>query len=170
MNIKLSTVFFLLAAFSTSALAQNYVGVKGGVLNIGRDIPFDDDGAMIGVLYGYDFPDNNFSFEGEFNTTVSKASSTNPSYDDLGVTTLAGYAAYRTPGRFYLKARLGLLYEYLTSSVTGITTIDVEGSGIAISYGVGGGVSITEQLNAEIEYTSIEADIAYASIGLNWKF
>jgi len=172
MNKKLRTFFILLVACTASAFAQSYVGVKGGGVNIGR-LSWDDDAVMLGVVYGYDLPDNNFSFEGEFNTTVSKASSTNPSYGDLGITTLAGYAVFRTPGRFYLKAKLGLLYEYLTSSVSssgGGLTIDVDGPGIAISYGVGGGVDITEQLGAEIEYTSIEADIAYASLGLNWKF
>jgi hypothetical protein len=146
------------------------VGIKSGVLNISRDIPFDDDGVMLGILYGYDMPDNNFAFEGEFNTTVSKAGSNSPSYGDLGVTTLAGYAVYKTPGRYFLKAKLGLLYEYLTSSVTGIVPIDVDGAGIAISYGIGAGADITDQLGVEIEYTSLEADIAYASLGLNWKF
>lgn len=29
---------------------------------------------------------------------------------------------------------------------------------------------INDQLSAEIEYTSIEADIGYASFGMNWAF
>ena len=158
------------AALTGSALAQNYAGVKGGMLNISRGIPFDDDGVMLGFVYGYDMPGNNFAVEGDFNTTITKAGSNTSGYGDLGVTTLAGYGVYRTPDRIYLKVKLGLLLEYLTSSVSGINRIDVDGAGIAISYGIGGGVDITEQLGVEIEYTSLEADIAYASIGLNWKF
>lgn len=150
--------------------SQNYVGVKFGSMSISRDIPFDDDGLLLGVLFGYNIPDSNFAIEGEFNTTVSKASSENASYGDLGVTTLAGYGVYRSPGRVYAKGKVGILYEYLTSSAKGPVTIDVDGAGLAISYGVGGGVRITDQMGAEIEYTVIEADIGYLSFGLNWNF
>lgn len=149
---------------------QNYVGVKFGSMSISRDIPFDDDGLLLGVLFGYNIPDSPFAIEGEFNTTVSKASSENDSYGDLGVTTLAGYGVYRSPGRVYAKAKVGILYEYLTSSVKGPVTIDVDGSGLAISYGVGGGFRVTDQMAAEIEYTVIEVDIGYLSLGLNWHF
>jgi hypothetical protein len=145
----------MLSLLALPVLAQTYVGIKGGPLNISRDIPFDD-GAMMGFLVGYDVPDNNFSVEGEFNTTVSR--------------TLAFYGVYRSSGRFYFKGKAGLLYEYLNSSVTGIITIDVEGSAIALSFGIGGGMRISEKLSAEIEYTSIEADIGYATAGLNWMF
>ena len=166
---KLSTIGILLAALTLSANAQSYLGVKGGIINISRDIAFDN-GAGMGVLYGYDFPDNNFAVEGEFNTTVSKPESNNSRYGDLSVTTLAGYAVFRSPGRFYFKGKAGLLYEYLNSTVSGITTIDVEGSAITISLGIGGGMRITEKLSGEVEYTMIEADIGYASLGFNWRF
>lgn len=181
MKITLSTAIIVLVAMASPVFSETpiaaessdsshiYIGVKGGPMSISRNIPFDDDGVMLGFVFGYDIPNNGFAFEGEFNTTVSKASSNNPSYGDLGVTTLTGYGVYRTPGRFYLKAKLGLLYEYLTSSVSGVgATIDVDGPGIAISYGIGGGWRVTDQLSAEIEYTSLEADIGYASLGLNW--
>jgi hypothetical protein len=159
----------MLSLLALPVLAQTYVGIKGGPLNISRDIPFDD-GAMMGCLVGYDVPDNNFSVEGEFNTTVSSAEGTRDDFGDLDVTTLAFYGVYRSSGRFYFKGKAGLLYEYLNSSVTGIITIDVEGSAIALSFGIGGGMRISEKLSAEIEYTSIEADIGYATAGLNWMF
>lgn len=151
--------------------SHTYIGVKGGPMSISHGIPFNDDGVLMGILFGYDIPNNGFAIEGEFNTTVSKASSKDASYSDLGVTTLAGYGVYRTAGRFYFKGKLGLLYEYLTSSVSGGgITVDVDGPGLAISLGVGGGVRVSDRLSAEIEYTSIEADIGYASVGLNWRF
>lgn len=185
MKITLSTAIIVLAAITapvfsetsttseppitsdTSEPSHTYIGFKGGPMNIGSTA-FNDDGVLIGILFGYDVPDNGFAFEGEFNTTVSKASSDISGYGDLGVTTLAGYGVYRTSGRFYLKAKLGLLYEYLTSSVSGIVDIDVDQPGLAISIGVGGGWRVTDQLSAEVEFTSIEADIGYASLGLNW--
>ncbi len=150
--------------------SQFYAGAKIGMLDISRSIPFED-GTMLGFVFGFDIPDTGFALEGEFNTTIDKAESTNPSYSDLGVTTLAGYGVYRTSGQFYLKGKFGFLYEYLTSSVKGAgTKIDVDGPGVAISYGIGAGVRIGDQLSAEIEYTSIEADIGYTSLGVNLEF
>lgn len=157
----------------TEDSAHSYIGIKGGPLIIGHGIPFNDDGVMLSILYGYDFPDNGWSVEGEFSTTVSKATSDRPGYGDLGVTTLGGYAVYRTSGRFYVKAKIGLLYEYLTSSVTssgGGFHVDVDGAGMSIPIGIGGGMHVGERLTAELEYTMIEADIGYPSLVLNWLF
>ncbi len=181
MKTTLCTTIIVLAAMASPVFSETpvvaepsdsshtYIGIKGGPMSISSS-SFNDDGVMMGILFGYDVPDNGFAFEGEFNTTVSKASSDIPRYGDLGVTTLAGYGVYRTSGRFYLKAKLGLLYEYLTSSVSGdfLGTVNVDQPGLAISIGVGGGMHVTDRLNAEIEFTSIEADIGYASFGLNW--
>ena len=178
MKITLSTAILVLIATTSSVFSETpvsgessdsshmYIGVKGGAMSVNSDA-FNDDGVLLGILFGYDVPDNGFAFEGEFNTTVSKASS-DIGYGDLGMTTLAGYGVYRTSGRFYLKAKLGLLYEYLTSSVSGIIDIDVDQPGLAISIGGGGGWRVNDRLSAEIEFTSIEADIGYASLGLNW--
>lgn len=183
MNVKLSAAIVVLAAISTSVFSEspvssetadsshNYIGVKGGPLIIGHGIPFNDDGVMMSILFGHDFPDSGWAVEGEFSTTVSKPTSDEDGYGDLGVTTLGAYGVYRTSGRFYLKAKIGLLYEYLTSSVTssgGGLTIDVDGPGMSIPIGIGGGMRVSDKLSAEIEYTMIEADIGYASLGLNW--
>lgn len=87
------------------------------------------------------------------------------------MTTLAGYGTYRTSGRVYAKGKLGILYEYLSSSVAGITNpIDVNGSGLGLSLGIGGGVKITERLRAELDYTLVEADIGYLSVAALWHF
>lgn len=175
MNSKLGAAITILSVLISPAFAETeepsntYLGVKGGILNISRDIPFDSDGVSLGVLFGIDFPDNSFAFEGEFNTTVSKASSQVDRYNDLSVTTLAGYGVYRSSGRLYVKGKLGLVYEYLRSSVSGAgTTIDVDGSGMGISIGLGGGIRVNDRLSAEFEYTIIEEDIGYASFGINW--
>lgn len=181
MNAKLGVAVLVLAAMAPSVFSETadsaepsgvsglYLGVKGGAMSISRDIPFKNDGILFGVIFGYDIPDSGFSLEGEFNTTVSKASSTHSSYGDLGATTVAGYGVYRTSGRFYAKGKVGVLYEHLTSSVSGIgITIDVAGDGLGLSLGIGGGVKITDRMSAELEYTIIEADIGYASLGFNW--
>lgn len=156
------------AVTESSDSPNNYIGIKGGPMVISRDIPFDNDGVMLGILFGYDVPGNNIAIEGELNTTIADASSTNPSYGDLSATTLAGYAVFRSSGRFYVKGKLGVLYEYLSSSVSGTTTIDVDGAGMAISFGLGAGVEVNDKMSIEAEYTSLEADIGYGSIGLNW--
>lgn len=183
MKTPLSTAIIILAAMAFPAFSEvsespetddsshTYIGLKGGPMSISHGIPFNDDGVLLGILFGYDVLDSGFAVEGEFSTTVSKASSENERYSDLGVTTLAGYGVYRTSGRFYVKGKVGLLYEYLTSSVSGGgITVDVDGPGLAISLGIGAGLRVSDRLSAEVEYTSIEADIGYASIGLNWMF
>lgn len=177
MKITLPTAILVGVVLASSVFSETaepsrkYIGVKGGPMTISRDIPFNNDGVMLGVVFGYDVPDNNWAVEGEFSTTVSKASSSNDRYSDLGVSVLAGYGVYRTPGRVYVKGKLGILYEYLTSSVSGVgIVVDVDGPGLAISYGIGGGWRVNDRLSAEIEYTSIEADIGYASLSLNWVY
>jgi hypothetical protein len=153
----------------TAGASHTYVGVKAGGLIIGPGIPWNDDGVMMSVLFGYDIPDSGWAIEGEFSTTVSKPTSDTAGYGDLGVTTLGGYGVYRSSGRLYFKAKIGLLYEYLTSSVSGGSiTIDVDGPGMSIPIGIGGGMRVSDKLQAEIEYTMIEADIGYYSFGLNW--
>ena len=182
MKNKLSAVFLVIVAMATPVFSDTaepattadsrhaYFGIKGGPMTIGRDIPFNNDGVMLGALIGYDFPDNGFAIEGEFNTTVNKASSQDSRYSDLGVTTLAAYGVFRSPGRLFFKGKMGVAYEYLTASFTGAFPLDVDGAGMSISFGIGGGVRITERLIAEIEYTLIEEDIGYASLGVNWFF
>ena len=191
MKFTFSTAIIILAAMAAPAFSETeiadvpelsetteaaesshtYLGIKGGPLIIGHGIPFNDDGVMMSVLFGYDVPDSGWAIEGEFSTTVSKPTSDTEGYGDLGVTTLGAYGAYRTSGRFYLKAKIGLLYEYLTSSVSssgGGITIDVDGPGMSIPIGIGGGMRVNERLSTEVEYTMIEADIGYASLVLNW--
>lgn len=181
MKFTLSTAIIILAAMTAPALAETaeavepadsshtYLGIKGGPLIIGHGIPWNDDGVMMSVLFGYDVPDSGWAIEGEFSTTVSKPTSDRDGYGDLGVTTLGAYGAYRTSGRFYFKAKIGLLYEYLTSSVSGGNiTIDVDGPGMSIPIGIGGGMRVNDRLSTEVEYTMIEADIGYASLALNW--
>jgi hypothetical protein len=160
----------LVAGAATPGFAQHYAGVKGGLLNITQDIDFDG-GAMVGVLFGYDMPGDNFSLEGEFNASVVSAESDNERYGDLDIWTLAAYGAFRTSGTFYFKGKAGLLYEELKSSVSGSSIeIQVDGGAIALSLGIGAGLRLGENLGAELEYTQIEADIGYATLGLNWMF
>jgi hypothetical protein len=166
----LAIAVLIVAIAVTPGYAQHYVGPKGGLLNITQEIDFDG-GAMVGVLYGFDMPGNNFSLEAEFNASVVSPESDNERYGDLDIWTLAAYGAFRSSGKFYFKGKAGLLYEDLDSSVSGINTeISVGGGAIALSLGIGGGLRLGEKLSAELEYTQLEADIGYATLGLNWMF
>ena len=155
------------AAFAIQAGAgDNYVGAKYGITSV-RDSGLGwDTGSSLGLLYGYDIPDNDIAIEAEFTTTVSSVDSTG-TYGDLDVTTLGVYAVFRNPGTFYFKGKAGLLYEYLNSSVG---PIDVDEAAIVLSLGLGGGIRFNETLSAEIEYTFLEWDIAFASVGVNYSF
>ncbi|MEM1450909.1 MAG: outer membrane beta-barrel protein [Planctomycetota bacterium] len=142
----------------------NYFGVKAGILNINRDLPYNN-GANLGALFGHDFPGNEFSVEVELTGTVSSADSKSETFGKLDVVTLGAYGVYRSTGDLYFKGKAGLLYEYLNVRNR---SIGLEGDAIGLSIGVGGGYRITDGASIELEYTVIEQDIDFASLGVNF--
>ena len=142
----------------------NYFGVKAGILNINRDLPYNN-GVSLGALFGHDFPGNDFSVEVELTGTVSSADSNSEVFGELDVWTLGAYGAYRSSGDLYFKAKAGLLYEYLNVQNRAIA---IEGDAIGLSIGVGAGYRITNGASVELEYTVFEQDIDFASLGVNF--
>ena len=139
-----------------------YIGIKTGPLNISRDLPFNN-GFSVGGLFGYEFAGSDFSFETEFTTTVSSPNGTSSNVGDLDVFTLGFYGVYRTSGDLYFKGKAGLVYEYLNVD---FRSLPLEGDGIGLSLGLGGGYRFNDALRAEVEYTKLEADIDFFSLGL----
>ena len=142
----------------------NYIGAKAGILNINRDLPFSN-GGSVGFLVGHDFPGNEISLEVEATLPVSSAGVDNANFGDLDVFTLGVFGAYRTKGDLFFKGKLGMVYEYL--SIDG-GSFGLEGDAINLALGAGLGYRINDTITVEAEYTSIEADIAFASIGMNF--
>ena len=149
-------------ADSPKATDGPYIGIKGGPLNISRDLPFNN-GYSLGALFGFDFPESDFAFETVVTTTVDSPTGTSDSVGDLDVFTLGFYGVYRTPGDLYFKGKAGLVYEYLNVD---FRSLPLEGDAIGLSLGLGGGYRFNEALRLELEYTALEADIALFSLGL----
>ncbi|MEM9382682.1 MAG: outer membrane beta-barrel protein [Planctomycetota bacterium] len=142
----------------------NYFGVKGGILNISRDLPYNN-GVNLGALFGHDLPGNDISVEVEVSASVDSADSNSEVFGKLDVFTLGGYGVYRSPGALYFKGKAGLIYQYLNVENRAIS---LEGDGIGLSVGVGGGYRITNGASIELEYTVIERDIDLATLGVNF--
>lgn len=159
------TLIILALFYTPAAHSEFYIGAKGGEMIISNDIAFND-ATSVGILFGGTIPDSGFAIEGELTTTVSSAEHKSRS-DELDIFTLAGYGVYRSAGRFYFKGKAGLLTEYLDISGGNFS---LEGYGGAISLGAGAGFRISNTANLELEYTIIEADINFLSLGITFEF
>ncbi len=147
-----------------SAIGPFYTGVMLGLVetDLGEDY---DTGTSFGVLLGYDLSKTGYpglSVELLIGTTAATDSSLlDPAYPDEYTATMIGlYAALRTSGDLYFKARLGLInmkIEDDTYLQTGPTTFifdeTISDSDTAISYGIGAGYQFSRRSRAELEYT-----------------
>ena len=151
--------------YASAAHSEFYIGVKGGEMRISDDIPYND-ATSAGILFGSTIQASTFAIEGELNTTVSSAEH-KISNVELDIITLAGYGVYRSPGKFYFKGKAGVLTDYLDISGGNFS---IEGYSWFISLGAGVGFRVSDTTNLELEYTRIEPDVDYLSLGINFEF
>ena len=148
------------------------------------DLTNADDLASLGLLFGYGLS-KNVSIEAEFNASLNvfNDSWSGGEYeitDDSGgllnkgvykIWTIAGYGVYRVPvfESFYLKGKLGVLYENVertdTISPPGETTNDT-----GIAGGLGFGFYMGKRVTMELEATLIDKNITFYSLGLHIRF
>ena len=168
-----------IAGISMAAPVDRYVGVKTGAMMIG--INGVDDITPIGILYGHGIS-RNFSVEGEFNFGLSGGDySGSGGVGEFDLWTLGVYGTYHLPlsDKAYGKAQMGFLYEdkdfvysktFIYTSAPPITiTVDDSDTGWGLSWGLGGGYKINNRMNVEVEYTIIESDLDFLSIGINYQ-
>ena len=153
-------------AVSQDRTSGNYIGARIARLNISRDLNYSN-GTSLGVLFGHNIEGGDFAVEGEMTVPISNADGSEAAFGDLSVFTLGVYGAYRSQGDLYFKGRAGILYEYLNVDFRGLP---VEGDAMGLSLGLGGGYRISDDLELELEYTVIEADIGMVSFGVNFGF
>ena len=153
------TRFLLFSLFLISA--QVYAegltfGAKGGPMQL--DVSGADDPINAGVAIGYEFGVGlgDLGFEGEFTTTVKDGKIGGL---DLNIDTVAAYATYRSPGFIYFKGRVGYA-GWDAAQALGDTADDT-----SASYGIGLGLSL-KVLKFELEYTQIDDDINFVSLGI----
>ena len=164
--MKKIAIFGIVAALGSAnvALAANSpfeFGVKGGLMM--NDVSGFDSAMNAGVVVGYPINDA-VTVEGEFTTSLSDGG-TDISGVNWSVQTLAVYGVFKSKGDTYFKGKLGYLNESVSID-TGYG-FSVGGDDSGLSYGIGGGMKLGSG-SLEVEYTIIEADVNFLSIG--YKF
>ncbi|MCP3925429.1 MAG: porin family protein [Desulfobacterales bacterium] len=168
---KFCLLFVLFLPFVASAEDTFYVGAKSGYMVIDDiAIASTTNATNGGLLIGYQFESGgygNIALEGEFTQVISKGDITiNGNTGYWEVETAAIYLAYRTPDTLYFKAKAGMLREDVYISVAGATA---DGTDTGSSYGFGVGLRAANVM-LELEYTLVEVDINYISLGLVFHF
>ena len=168
---KLAFVFCIGLGLSGPVLAAGnpfYVGVKGGTMMV--DLSEYDDASSLGVLLGYRITDDSsgsVAVEAEFTNSSSSDITVLGKTGNWDINTFAGYLTYRTPGNLYLKGKIGFLNEDINVNIVGA---NISGSDSGLSIGVGGGWKLGTNAALELEYTVIEQDINFLSLGVNFSF
>lgn len=137
-----------------------YLGLKFGWMD--ADASGFDDATNVGLYGGYTLHEDvngNFAIEGEYTRTISDGDIPGGGWD---IDTLAVYGAYRTAGPWFLKLKAGYLDEDINVSAGGSS---ISGSDSGLSFGAGGGVRLGNKAAFELEYTVIEDDVNFFSIG-----
>ena len=166
---KISQLLFtgLLVAVSLGVNAQDktgYFGLKIGPMMI-DDIGFGNfsDPTNIGLVYAH-ISDDGYGFEAEFTTSMSDGEfSFFGSTAEVSIQTIGFYGAFRSTGDTYFKAKAGFINESVDfDNVPFVGNISEDDTGA--SFGLGLGLN-TGSGKLEIEYTIIEEDVNFLSIG-----
>lgn len=160
-----------------------YIGAKYGKFMI--DVEEVNEPTDGGFLLGYRFASGAAI---EFERTQAQADIIleNISVGSVDLETTALYFAYRTDGSVFFKVKAGLLKEDVSAEADGgscyydyysgytycsggDTTIE-EKDDTGLSVGIGAGVNLGSVAQIEAEYTIIEQDVSFLSLGLNLRF
>jgi len=134
-----------------------FFGAKTGPMLI--DVGGISDTTNTGIVVGYDIGAvvADLALEGEITTTTSSGEALG---FDVDVDTQALYLAFRTGGPIYFKAKGGFVNEEV--SIGPVSTSD---TGVSYGIGLGFGIGIAQ---LELELTTIEQDIAFFSVGVQF--
>lgn len=169
-KILLSALIFGVG-FSGAALAEDspwYVGMQLGQMRVGvvDSVDFGNTDA-VAATFGYKL-NNSFAIEGAITTTGTDGDVTFQGVQGTwNLTTSALYAAYRSSGDVYFKGKIGYLHERVNSSIVGTS---FSGSDSGGSYGIGAGWRPGDKLTLELEYTRIDKDANFVSLGVNFGY
>ena len=135
-----------------------YWGAKGGILD--PDAAETDEGLNVGGYVGYTLPWlSGLAVEGEATITAIKSEANSRK---LEVQTIAAYGVWRSKGPIFFKGKLGVLRERVEA---GTATETDEG----VSFGLGVGFPGPGKHEFEIEYTILENDLNFLSVGFTFK-
>lgn len=158
----------LLSVSAFAADSPLYVGIKGGTMMVSPS-EFEDANSF-GLVLGYklfDNPSGSLAVEGEFTNSSSEKITILNVTGKWDIDTKAVYLAYRTSGDLYFKGKIGYLDEDVNVNIAGAS---ISGSDSGASYGIGGGWKLGKSSALELEYTIIETDVDFISLGVNFSF
>lgn len=158
---RLIFALLFLSCWPGLAAANAFVGTKVGLMSVSFDNDaVEDDPGNAGVILGYAFTSfiPALSLELDITRSVAPGRVANA---DLSVETQGLYLSYRSSGTVYFKGRLG----FMDASLTGNLAEDEGGE----TYGVGLGWR-RNVIALELDYTSIDDDVSYSSIGVIYHF
>ena len=159
----------LLAIFGSGTVMADdkqgmFLGIGGGLM---ATSDADDNPLNLSLNLGYNFSES-FAIEGQYTTSVVdgevKTFFGNVEFD---IETVAIYGVYRTPGPNYFKIKVGVINEEVSASAFSVSE---SGSDSGASVGIGGGFEISESSVIELEYTLIEEDVGFFSVGFVHNF
>ncbi len=149
-----------LLAMPSYAQSPWYLGLKAGWMEL--DAPSTDDATNLGLYGGYTLMEDTngqFAIEGEYTRSISDGEIGRSGWD---IETLSAFGAYRTAGPWFLKLKAGWTDADLSAGSGGRRFSDSETD---FSFGAGGGVRLGNKAAFELEYTVIEDDVNFFSIG-----
>ncbi|HSC77585.1 MAG TPA: hypothetical protein VLB32_03385 [Candidatus Acidoferrales bacterium] len=165
LNKKMAAACALMAgvAFAPSAMADLYFGVNAGAMMI--DGASYDDPANAGVLIGKEWGvvAGDIGVQAELTTTINDGTYVGfpaPYVHDVTIDTQAIYGVFRTAGPVYLIAKAGVLHEEVE-----VGPFSEDDTGLAGGVGVGFSIGVAQ---LELEYTMVEEDIGYLSVGVRF--
>lgn len=140
------------------ATASPYFGAKIGTMQVSFDFDeTDSDPTSIGILLGYRWDHVLRGLSGELE--VTRSISPGEVRDlDLDVESQGLYLAYQTQGPLYVRGRVGLMDASLDAGVLS------EGEG-GETFGIAAGYR-RGAFAVELDFTSIDDDVSFFSIGL----
>lgn len=162
----LAIVALITALAGPNAKAQQnpvYFGLKLGQMD--ADVAGFDNGTNIGALFGYTLIRDEIgalALEAEYARDLDEGDVAGGG--EWTVETIAAYAAYRTTDNIFLKVKAGALREEVKLNGV-ITSSTVSGKDTSFSFGAGLGYRINRKVGLELEYTVIEDDIGFLSLG-----
>jgi outer membrane immunogenic protein len=150
-------------ALAPAAMADMYFGVNAGPMMF--DGASYDDPVNAGVLIGKEWGvvAGDIGVQAEFTTTINEGtylSFTAPYIHDVSINTQAIYGAFRTAGPIYVIGKLGLLRHEIE-----VGPYSESDSGLAGGVGIGFSVGVAQ---LELEYTQVEEDVGYLSLGVRF--
>lgn len=161
MKISFLLVTLVSLMWASPGFAQWSIGTKVGIMSVAfEDADVDDAPVNAGVVFGYEIASllPGLSVELDVTRSVAPGSVVNA---DLSVNSQGIYLAYRTGKQLYAKGRLG----FMDASLTGNLAEDEGGE----TYGVGVGWRF-DAFSVELDYTSIDDDVSFSSIGVLYQF